>query len=64
MERSPDNRVTREELYELVWSEPMVAAAKRFGVSGSYLARVCFGLSVPRPPRGLNRSGILRGTLV
>jgi hypothetical protein len=44
--------VTREELYQLVWSEPMIRAAERFGVSGSYLARVCGILSVPRPERG------------
>ena len=33
--------VSREELYQLVWSEPMVWIAERFNVSGSYLARVC-----------------------
>lgn len=45
-------QITREELYELVWSEPMLAVAKRFGVSSSYLARVCTRLNVPRPTRG------------
>jgi hypothetical protein len=30
----------------------MIAAAKRFNVSGSYLARVCSRLNVPRPARG------------
>ncbi len=44
--------VTREELYRLVWSEPMSKLAERFGVSGSYLARVCTNLDVPRPERG------------
>lgn len=33
--------VSRDELYRLVWSEPMTRTAERFGVSGSYLARVC-----------------------
>ena len=42
----------RDELYHIVWSEPMMHAAKRFGVSGSYLARVCAMLNVPRPPQG------------
>lgn len=42
----------RDELYDIVWSEPMMHAAKRFGVSGSYLARVCTMLNVPRPPQG------------
>ncbi|WP_321968628.1 hypothetical protein [Paraburkholderia tropica] len=44
--------VTREKLYELVWSEPMLKIAARYGVSSSYLARVCTRLRVPRPARG------------
>lgn len=44
--------VTREELYALVWSQPMVKIAEQFEVSGSYLARVCTALRVPRPERG------------
>ena len=44
--------VTREELYELVWSQPMIRVAEKFEVSGSYLARVCTELRVPRPERG------------
>ena len=45
-------QVSRSELYELVWSEPMIKVAERFGVSGSYLARICTNLNVPRPERG------------
>ena len=33
--------ISRDELYELVWSTPMTKAAEKFEVSGSYLARVC-----------------------
>lgn len=44
--------VTREELYDLVWSKPMIKVAEQFGVSGSYMARVCSVLRVPRPERG------------
>lgn len=44
--------VTRDELYELVWSMPMIKVAEKFDVSGSYLARVCTELRVPRPERG------------
>jgi hypothetical protein len=44
--------VSREELYRLVWSEPMSKIAEQFDVSGSYLARVCTLLNVPRPERG------------
>lgn len=44
--------ITREELFDLIWTVPMVTAAKRFSVSDSYLARVCARLNVPRPARG------------
>lgn len=44
--------VTRERLYELVWSEPMLRVGERYGLSSSYMARVCEDLRVPRPARG------------
>ena len=44
--------MTREELFHLVWSAPVGRVATTLGVSGSYLARVCFALDVPRPPPG------------
>jgi hypothetical protein len=44
--------VSRQELYEMVWSMPMIKVAQQFKVSGSYLARVCSALQVPRPERG------------
>lgn len=44
--------MSREQLYELVWREPMLRVAERLGVSSSYMARVCTELRVPRPPRG------------
>ena len=46
------NPLTREQLYELVWKEPMVRISARWGVSSSYMARVCTDLQVPRPSRG------------
>jgi hypothetical protein len=45
-------RITREELYKEIWSEPATKVAQRYDVSSSYLARVCEGLNVPHPPRG------------
>ena len=42
----------REELYALVWAKPMLRVGEQFGVSSSYLARVCKRLNVPRPERG------------
>jgi hypothetical protein len=50
--RPDDEPVTRETLYSPVWAEPMLKVAKRFGVSSSYLARVCTILNVPRPEPG------------
>ena len=44
--------VPRDALYALVWSEPMIKVAAKFGVLSSYLARVCTLLNVPRPERG------------
>ncbi|MEX2575428.1 MAG: hypothetical protein WD382_02135 [Halofilum sp. (in: g-proteobacteria)] len=44
--------VDRETLYKEVWGEPMTAVAKRYGVSSSYLARVCQRMNIPRPARG------------
>ena len=49
---SSEGPVSREALYEMVWSEPMLRVAARFGVSSSYMARVSTLLNVPRPERG------------
>lgn len=48
-ERTP---VSRERLYQEVWSEPMTTVAQKYKVSSSFLARVCTWLNVPRPERG------------
>jgi hypothetical protein len=45
-------RVTRDELYEKVWSQPMVKIAKQFGISDRGFAKACKRLEVPVPPRG------------
>ncbi len=47
--------VSREELYQLVWSKPMTKVAEEFNVSSSYMARICSMLNVPRPQRGYDR---------
>ena len=44
--------MTREELYNLVWSTPASTAAVWLGISDVYLGRVCRSLDVPKPPRG------------
>ena len=44
--------VSREKLYEELWAEPATTVAARYGITSTYLARVCQRLNVPRPPRG------------
>ncbi len=45
-------RLTREEFYEQVWSEPMSKLAQRYGLSDVGLATICPKLRVPVPYRG------------
>jgi len=47
-----DARLTRDELYGLVWTEPMWTLAKRYGFSDVGLAKICKKLRVPVPWRG------------
>lgn len=45
-------RLTREELYERVWSTSINKLAGEFGISNVGLAKVCRRLDVPTPGRG------------
>lgn len=45
-------QITRKELYDLVWSEPMTALAKRFGLSDNGLRKHCKSMGIPTPPVG------------
>jgi len=47
-----DVRLNRQELYELVWSEPLTRLAKRFGISDVGFAKACRRAKVPVPARG------------
>lgn len=44
--------LSRQELYELVWSTPMSRLAPQFGLSDVGLAKVCKKYATPRPPVG------------
>jgi hypothetical protein len=44
--------LTRQELYDLVWSTPMTKLAETFGISDVGLAKICDRHRVPTPPRG------------
>jgi hypothetical protein len=45
-------RLTREELYELVWAKPRTQLAQEMGVSDVWIGKQCRALDVPMPPRG------------
>lgn len=44
--------ITRERLFELIWSEPTTTVAKRLGISDVALGKLCRQRQVPKPPRG------------
>ncbi len=44
--------VTREALYELVWTTPLRTLAEQFAISDVGLAKICKRLAIPRPPQG------------
>jgi len=43
---------TRKELYDQVWSTPMIKLAKQYGLSDRGLAKICKKYNIPCPPRG------------
>lgn len=44
--------LTREQLYDLVWSEPMQRLSKKIGISDVAIAKHCRRIGVPVPERG------------
>ena len=44
--------LTRKELYDLVWSEPMTTICRRFGLSDNGLRKRCKSMNIPTPPLG------------
>lgn len=44
--------ISRDELYTLVWSEPIQKLAKRFNISDRGLGKLCTRHGIPVPPRG------------
>src|SRR5690242_7626806 len=45
-------RLTRRQLYELVWDQPMTKLASQFGLSDVGLRKICQKHRVPTPPAG------------
>jgi hypothetical protein len=46
------HRICRNDLYDLIWSEPITTLAQRFGISDVGLAKVCRRSDIPAPTRG------------
>jgi hypothetical protein len=44
--------ITRDELYALVWTEPIQKLAPRYGLSDRGLGKLCARHDIPVPPRG------------
>lgn len=45
-------KLTRQEVYELVWSAPMTAIARLLGISSGSLGKTCERRGIPTPERG------------
>jgi hypothetical protein len=52
MDEQDQRGLTRDQLYELVWSEPVRKVAQRFGLSDRGLAKLCERHAIPVPGRG------------
>ena len=44
--------IARQDLYERVWSTPILKLCEEFGLSDRGLAKLCGRHNIPRPPRG------------
>jgi len=45
-------KISRKELYDLVWSETMTSISRRFGISIDGLRKHCKSMNIPTPPNG------------
>jgi len=49
--RDHRTELTRDELYTLVWAEPMTTLARQYGLSDRGLAKLCDRKGIPTPGR-------------
>ena len=47
-----EKTISREDLYDLVWSKPVTKIAKDFGISDVAVAKICKKLDIPKPGLG------------
>lgn len=52
MSQSDSKELSREQLYERIWSSPMTQVAAELGISDVALGKRCKKLNVPKPPVG------------
>lgn len=52
MEQPQIKTLNREQLYEQVWSKPMIKLAREYGLSDNGLRNICRKLNVPMPKSG------------
>ena len=52
METPDATKLTREELYELVWTTPLTTLAKNYNISDNGLRKICIKLAIPLPKSG------------
>jgi hypothetical protein len=45
-------KINRDDLYKMVWTEPMIKTAAKYGLSDRGLAKICAKLKIPVPGRG------------
>jgi hypothetical protein len=45
-------KISRKDLYDLVWSEPMSSVCKKFGLSDNGLRKHCKSMNIPTPSIG------------
>jgi hypothetical protein len=52
LKENPAKRLSRQELYDLVWSGPMTTIAASYGISDVALKKKCAKAMIPTPERG------------
>ena len=49
---SEEITINRQDLYNLVWSKPVVKIAKDFGISDVAVGKICKKMNIPKPGLG------------
>ncbi|MCX6254383.1 MAG: hypothetical protein NTV31_07890 [Bacteroidia bacterium] len=44
--------ISRIELYEMVWKEPLVSLSRKYSISDNELRKICKKMKIPLPPNG------------